>query len=239
MTEIKDIIIYEVGEDLEPITDEALSLCERSDEVDTVKGMKEARGIISEIKNVIRKKNIHSLSASAIGYKKRIFCVNFSDNEIKTFINPIITKAEGIVLSDETNPCLPNERYLVPRNNKINIMYTSPLGKIESREISGVAAAVIQQEIHMLDGILLCDIGLLIDEQWDNATQEEREEVINAYLDSLDIKQKEVEKVINEDEELKRISDATDFMIKAEAGEIEFEKIDPPITEKEKSDNEG
>ena len=68
MTELKTII-----------TDETL-LSERADEVDTIKEMKEARAIIAELKSIIRKKELTSLSAPAIGYRKRIFCVNFSDS---------------------------------------------------------------------------------------------------------------------------------------------------------------
>lgn len=219
----------------EIITDEAL-LSDRADEVDTVKGMKEAREIIAELKKIIRKKELTSLSAPALGYSKRIFCINFSDNEIKTFINPIIVKAEGLVLAEEKCTSIPDKRFILPRNNKVGIMYTSPLGKIESREISGVAASVFQHEIHHLDGILLSDIGLEIDEQWDNASQEEREEVINAYLDSLDIKQKEIEKEIQADPELKQTADAIEFLTQKEEGKVEVQTYikpdDEPNTEK-------
>ncbi len=209
--------------ELKPIiTDETL-LSERADEVDTTKGMKEVRKIISELKAVIRKNNLTSLSAPALGYGKRIFCINFSDNEIKTFINPIITKAEGLVLSEEKCTSLPGKRFILPRNNKVYVMYTSPLGKVESREIRGAAASVVQHEIHHLDGILLSDIGLEIDADWDNASQEEREEVINVYLDSLDIKQKELDKQVEEDPDLKQIADAIDFMNKVREGEIKQE----------------
>ena len=206
--------------ELKPIiTDEAL-LSERADEVDTIKEMKEARAIIAELKSIIRKKELTSLSAPAIGYRKRIFCVNFSDSEIKTFINPIIVKAEGLVLSDERCTSIPGKRFILPRNNKVSIMYTSPLGKVESREVSGVAASVIQHEIHHLDGILCSDLGLEVDEMFDNATQEEREQVIGMYLDSLDIKQKELDKQIEEDADLKQIADATKFMEKVQSGEV-------------------
>lgn len=206
--------------ELKPIiTDEAL-LSERADEVDTIKEMKEARAIIAELKSIIRKKELTSLSAPAIGYRKRIFCVNFSDSEIKTFINPIIVKAEGLVLSDERCTSIPGKRFILPRNNKVSIMYTSPLGKVESREVSGVAASVIQHEIHHLEGILVSDIGLEVDEMFDNATQEEREQVIGMYLDSLDIKQKELDKQIEEDADLKQIADATKFMEKVQSGEV-------------------
>ena len=208
MTELKTII-----------TDES-NFADRVDEIDTVKHMKEARETISELKTLIRKNHMTSLSAPAIGKSQRIFCINFSDSEIKTFINPIIVKAEGMVLSEETSPILPGRRFLVPRNNKISVMYTRPTGQIESREISGVAAAVFQQENQVLDGILLSDLGLEIDSLWDEASQEEKEEVINAYLDSLDIKQKEIDKEIQKDPELNKINSAIDFMTKLETGEV-------------------
>ena len=124
------------------------------------------------------------------------------------------------MLSDEKCTSIPGKRFILPRNNKVSIMYTSPLGKVESREVSGVAASVIQHEIHHLDGILCSDIGLEVDEMFDNATQEEREQVIGMYLDSLDIKQKELDKQIEEDADLKQISDATKFMEKVQSGEV-------------------
>ena len=39
----------------------------------------------------MRKKGLISLSAPGIGYNKRIFCIDFSDQEIKSFIknNPV------------------------------------------------------------------------------------------------------------------------------------------------------
>jgi hypothetical protein len=89
----------------------------------------------------------------------------------------------------------------------------------------GVAAKVFQHEMDHLDGLLLSDIGLEIDEMFDNATEEERMEVINMYLDSLDIKQKEIDKEIQEDEELKKISDGIDFMTKVQKGEVQLQAV--------------
>ena len=205
--------------ELKPIiTDEAL-LSERADEVDTIKEMKEARAIIAELKSIIRKKELTSLSAPAIGYRKRIFCVNFSDSEIKTFINPIIVKAEGLVLSDETCTSIPGKRFILPRNNKVSIMYTSPLGKVESREVSGVAASVIQHAIHHLDGILCSDIGYLVPEGFDNFSEDKKMQLINEYLDCLDIAAKNLEAEIEADPELKQINDAIKFMDSVREGE--------------------
>jgi len=53
------------------------------------------REIISALKHTIELNNIVSLSAPAIGYNKRIFCIKF-DTEIKTFINPIISSYKGL-----------------------------------------------------------------------------------------------------------------------------------------------
>ena len=41
-----------------------------------------------------------------------------------------------------------------------------------------------------LDGLLLSDIGLEIDDAFESASQEEKDEVINWYLDTLDLKAK-------------------------------------------------
>lgn len=215
---LKSILVYDENAES---NESFATLEERADEVDTVKGMKEARAIISDLKKIIRKKELTSLSAPAIGHSKRIFCINFSDNEVKTFINPIIVKAEGLTLSDEHCTSLPGKRYLVPRNTKLTVMYTSPLDKVESREVTGVAACVFQHELQHLEGILLSDIGLEIDDRFDEASVEEREELINAYLDSLDIKQKEIEKEIESDKDLKQISDAIKFMNSVRDGETE------------------
>ena len=51
--------------------------------------------IINKIKNIMEKNtDILALSAPQIGINKRIFCLRFND-QIKTFINPIITKKRG------------------------------------------------------------------------------------------------------------------------------------------------
>lgn len=208
----------------EIITDET-KLGSRCDEIDLRKQGVLAREITKALKDTIREKNLKSLSAPAIGYDKRIFCLNFSDSEIKTFINPIITNAEGIQLARETCQCLPGKEYIRPRNPKIKVMYQNPMGKILSSEFVGLSAVVFQHEIDHLDGLLLSDVGLEIDEQWDAATDEERQEVIEAYLDSIDLRQKELEKEISEDPELKRTSDAIDFMTKVQRGEVKIEPV--------------
>lgn len=203
------------------ITDE-LKISGRAVEIDIKTENKEMRDIIKEIKDTMRKKNLKSLSAPAIGYNKRIFCIDFSDLEIKTFINPIIVEAKGISLSKETCTSIPGKFFIRPRNNDLAVVYQSPTGKVESRQIVGMAAYVFQHEMDHLDGILLSDIGLEIDDDFEKASEEDRMEVINAYLDCLDLKQKEISTEIENDPELKQISDASKFMESVYKGETEL-----------------
>ena len=205
-------------------------LSERADEVDVRKDNKEVREIAIELKKVIREKNLTSLAANQIGYDKRIFAINFS-GDIRTFINPVITGVKGFELSKETCSSIPGKTFIRPRHNDITTIYMTPLGKIESKQFMGAAAKVFQHCIDHLDGLLLSDIGLEVDEDFDKATEEERLEVINMYLDSLDIKQKEINKEIEEDKDLKQLSDGIKFIEKVQKGEVQLEKV--PMSDSE------
>lgn len=105
-----------------------IDLSERSDEIDLRTQNAEAKEIIKELKDTIRKNKLKALSAPAIGYKKRIFCIAF-DEEIKTFINPTFS-AKGLSLSRETCTSIPGKVYIRPRNNDINVIYQDPLGRV-------------------------------------------------------------------------------------------------------------
>ena len=193
----------------------------RSDEIDIRKENQEMRDIIICLKDVIREKKLVSLSAPQLGFYKRIIVINFN-GELRSFVNPIITEAKGFELSRETCTSIPKKSYIRPRNNEITITYQTPLGKIESRKMVGKAAMVFQHAIDHLDGLLISDIGLEVTKDFDNATEDERAEFIKMYLDSLDVKQKEVEEEINKDPELKKTSDAIDFLKKVQSGEVKL-----------------
>ena len=206
------------------ITDE-LQLSERAVEIDVRTQATEMREIIKALKDTMREEGLSSLSAPAIGYNRRIFCIDFKDSEIKTFINPIIAQAKGMQLSIEKCVCIPDKEFMRPRNNDLMIIYQRPTGQIENRQIVGMSAIVFQHELDHLDGLLISDVGIEIDEDFHNATEEEQQEVINAYLDALDIKKKEIDTEINTNPELKQLSDGIDFMESVYKGETEIEPI--------------
>ena len=214
--------------DVKPILtveENELEISKRSTEIDCTTENKIVREIVSVLKKTIEKNNITALSAPAIGYDRRIFCIKFNE-EIKTFINPIIMHASGMQLSREKCTSIPNKEFIIPRNNDLEIVYQRPTGKIEGRQIVGLAALVFQHEMQHLDGILLSDLGLEIDEQWDSASEQEKAEVLKAFLDSLDLRSSELDKQIQSDPELKQISDAIDFMTSVYTGETELEPIE-------------
>lgn len=206
----------------------------RSDEVDVKKDNDEVRQIVLELKDTLRAhKNGVGLAAPQIGKNKRIFVINFN-GDIKTFINPIITQVKGMALNREGCLSLPGKEYIIPRFNEINVMYQTPLAKIEERKFLGLAAYIFQHELDHLEGIILSDMGLEVDSEFDNATEEEKAQILHRHLESLDLKKKDLDKEIEENPELKKTKDAIDFMTKVQKGEVkvEFEKVDEETSKK-------
>ena len=63
----------------------------------------------------------------------------------------------------------------------------------------------------MLDGILLSDLGLEIIKDFDKATDEEKTQVIQMYLESLKKRNSLLQEEINSDSTLKQIQDTINF----------------------------
>ena len=203
---------------MEIITD-INELSGRCEEIDIRKQNEEMRTIILTLKHVIKEKGLASLSAPQLGFDKRIFVINFN-GDMRSFINPIISDAQGFDLSRETCSSFPGKEYIRPRSNTITVVYQTPLGKIESVKLVGAAAKVFQHELDHLDGLLLPDIGVEVPEGFDEATEEEKDEFIKMYLDSIDGKAKQAKAEVEKDEDLKRVNDAIEFMDKVRTGEV-------------------
>ena len=218
---------------MEYITD-IEELVQSSIEIDTKKDNKKMREIITELKYRIGKDNLTALSAPQIGEKYRIFCIKFTEKKgkkasetIKTFINPIVTGIKGIVVDREADICIPNKQFIIVRNNELSLLYQNPLGNNLSQKFSGKSSAVVQLMMDHLDGVLLTDLGLEIDEKFDEASEEEKNELIEAYLNSLDVYKKQVDEEIENNKELKSMQDAVKFIQSVRNGET---KLGSPIS---------
>lgn len=198
---------------------------DRADEIDLRKDGKLAQQTIVDLKQTMKKYDYVCLAAPHIGVNKRILCINFK-GDIRTFCNPLMTASEGFELSREKCPALNNKEYIRPRQNKVTIMYQNPMGKVVSQTFSGLAARVMQYGIDILDGLLLSDVGLELDENWDKGTEAERDEILGLYLESLDIKRKDIKTQIDNDPEAKQMMSAIEFMESVQRGETEVEAFE-------------
>lgn len=200
------------------ITDE-VALGEWCIEIDTRKEGKLLQEIVLALKATMKENDLISLTAPQIGYNRRVLCMRFGKNDYRTFINPLIENNTGFQFARETCSSIPGKTFVIPRFNNVKLYFTTPLGKVESTKLSGMSAWKFQHCMDHLNGMLSSDIGLEIDEMFDNATDEERAEVLRMYAESLDIRQKELEAAIAEDKELSDINDASKFIASVKAGE--------------------
>lgn len=196
-------------------------LCDRAEEIDTTKQGKEMRDIILELKRTVKEENLLGLAANQIGYNKRIIVINYN-GDIRSYVNPVVYNAKGLTISRENSPSIPGKEYLVVRNQEVTVTYVTPLGKIKNDRFLGVAATMVQHLTNILDGVLISDVGFEIDENWDSFTDAEKEELLDMYLESVDLKRRKIQKEIDDDPELKQIDDGIKFLTAIQNGEVKL-----------------
>ena len=206
----------------EIITDEEI-LGQWSKEINAIKQNNEMRQIIVDLKDTIRAhENCIGLAAIQINQPWRMFVINFS-GDLRTFINPVIYDEKGHTLSREGCMSFPGREFIIPRSNEIRVTYQTPLGKSESIKLVGKAAEVFQHELDHLNGITLTDIGLELPKDFDKMSEDDKAKIIKDYMESLDLKQKQIKESIEKDEDAKQLDNAIKFMTKVQKGEVEFD----------------
>jgi hypothetical protein len=137
----------------------------------------------------------------------------------------------------EISPSLPDRAFIVPRHNRIISMYQTPSGKPEESVFEGVVAEVFQHMVQILDGVLISDIGLEVFEDFDNASEEEKTQVLDAYLKELKLREDTVNKEIEQNEDLKKTRDAIRFLEGVATGKITVEKQEELVKKEEAEKN--
>ncbi len=154
----------------------------------TEQGAKTEEGeeIINKIKEVMEANaELLALSAPQIGINRRIFCLRFND-QIKTFINPIITKKKGLNIVIETCASMPGKEIVIGRPEEITVVYYNDEFKYEDNKLVGVAASMFDQQAQILDGILPSELGLVSDIEEDGKIEEsDLTEIIPFYKDTF------------------------------------------------------
>lgn len=197
------------------------------------KDNEEKEYIVSCLKNTLREhKNGLGLAAPQIGISKKAFVINFN-GELKTYINPTINAAEDMYLNREGCLSFPDRQFLVPRYNRIKYTAMDPQGLVLQGQLFGMAACVFQHEFDHLEGINISEIGLEIDEDFDKASDEEKDKIFKTFLESVKKRAEETNKQIEADPELKELSDAIKFETAKNAGLVQTEKVELTKEEQE------
>jgi peptide deformylase len=224
------------------ITRDLDKLMQRSDEIAVVGSDLQIRPDVAKVikdlkETILANKNLVSLSAPQIGKFDRIFCIRFANGDIRAFINPMISKTDGIHLVREISPSLPDRAFIVPRHNRIIAMYQTPSGLPEESVFEGVVAEIFQHMVQVLDGVLISDIGLEVFEDFDNASEEEKSQVLDAYFKELKLREDNMNKEIEENEDLKKTRDAIKFLEGVATGKITVEKQEELVKKEETENN--
>lgn len=198
-------------------------LRERVDEVNPIDARETVRGLIAKLKKY---DNLYALSAPQIGVQERVIVFKYKDSKkkdvYKEYINPRILKYEDYHLVREMDISVEGKEFISPRPQKILIEYQTQDAAPETNVLKGNNAEIFDRMMQYLDGITLEDYGLEVIPEFDEATDEERQEVIDAYLKSFKTREEELKKEIEKDKEAKELSDAIDFMSAVEEGKVEL-----------------
>lgn len=220
--------MVEIIKDLEKLTSAAAPL-QFLTEQGTMKD--EGLDIISKLKEAMEAdKTILALTAPQIGINSRIFCIRFND-QIKTFINPIVTKKSKYEIKPESFVSMPGKEILITRPEELTIVYYTEEFKYEENKLLGAAARLFDQSCQLLDGVTPAELGLVSDVEEDGSladlTEEEITQVIKIYKQFIKAKADALQKEIKDDPEVEkayRQLQFTEKVINGEAFVIEDEE---------------
>jgi len=184
--------------------------------------------IINDLKDTLNANvNLVALAASQLGIKERIFAIKFANGDIRAFINPAIIRTNGMHLSRETEIGIDDVEYIIPRCDEIFATYQTPemTDNCDMNKFTGAVAEVFQQMNDLINGTLVEDIGLEILPGWDKASEEERQEIISMYLESLERKKSLSEDIVKSSPETQQLEKQINFMTKLQLGEIEIAEL--------------
>lgn len=198
-------------------------LRERVDEFNVPDNKDTIREVSGEMIEYMNKhKDIKALAAPMINRSFRMFAIRFEDG-IKFFVNAMFTREKGLHVSIETNPLFKDRTFLVVRDDSISLAYQDLLGLVGEADFDGTAGDLIQQMVHLTDGILLDELGLEVFDDFLEASEEEQQEVIDLYINRLKDQSSLLNKEIEENSELKEYKEGMDFLLAAAKGEVQIE----------------
>ena len=212
--------MVEIIKDIEKLTNPATPL-----QFLTEQGVEKEEGleIINKIKEAMEADStILALAAPQIGIDSRIFCIRF-DDQIKTFINPIVTKKSKYEIKPETFASMPGKEILITRPEELTVVYYTEEFKYEENKLLGAAARLFDQHCQLLDGVTPAELGLISDVETDGSladlSEDEIAQVTDIYKQFIKAKSAALQKEIEQDPELEKTYRQLKFTEKVITGE--------------------
>jgi peptide deformylase len=212
--------MVEIIKDIEALKEPAKPL-----EFLTEQGVEKEEGleIIGKLKKAMEADStILALSAPQIGINARIFCIRFAD-QIKTFINPIVTKKGKYEIKPETFVSMPGKEILITRPEELTVVYYTEEFKYEENKLLGAAARLFDQHCQLLDGVIPAELGLVSDVEADGSladlSDEEIAQVTEIYKQFIKAKSAALQTEIEKDPDLEKAYKQLKFTEKVITGE--------------------
>ena len=197
-----------VSEDVGKIDDEILSIC-------------------AQMENELKENDFAGITASLIGYEKRIIALKFED-KVDFLINPVITQKKKedyqVVIQKDL---FSNQKYIIPRFKEIEIYYTDKDKKVQRFGLKGDASYLYQQLNDLLGGITIEDYGMPIDDDFNDLTETERGQIVEDYMKSFTEAHEFIQSEINEDPQLHDIQKTLAFIDSVNKGETVLKPRQP------------
>lgn len=189
-----------VSEDVKEINDEIINIC-------------------AQMQKELENNEFAGITASLIGYDKRIIALKFED-KIEFLINPLITKKKKedyqVVKQKDL---FSNQYYIIPRFKEIELFYTDRDKNVQKLNLKGDASYFYQQLNDLLGGITIDDYGMPIDDDFDDLTDEEKGQIVEQYMKSFEEAHEFIQSEINQDPMLHDISKTLAFIDSVNKGE--------------------
>ena len=201
-------------------------LSERCDEINVIENLAYVRKVVKDLKDTMKaNKDITALAAPQLGYKVRIFCIRFADEDIKAFVNPMITKIEGKCLMIESMNGVEGE-FMIQRPQRVMAGYQMTSGNYNELSLRHPVSAIFDKMIDLIDGTLFFKyqtLGLPIDKDYYSAPQDEKEALHNWYFETfLPERLKAIQEVADNDEEIKQLQEKIKYFTSVINGETEI-----------------
>ena len=170
------------------------------------------------------------LTANQIGYAIRAIAIKF-DKETNVYFNPVYKSRDHMIIFREKD-LLTGKEYLIPRFTEVSLLFQDYTGKARGYKFNEASSIVVCQAFDAVEGILVSDYGLEIIPEFDEASDEEKQEVIAEYMSSIESMYNTLDKELEDNSETSKSWNQAKFIAGTLNGDVQFEQ--KPLSNKKK-----